>query len=90
MIKHNHNPGNALGIGTKPIPLRLEFADEPRRGTQAMNGYRLQANDRFAGCVCEFMMDDKSSAIQPLVIKVGRRFTGEEVQIPMSRFHNQT
>ena len=31
------------------------------------------------------MMDDKSWAIQQLVIKVGHRFTGKDVQIPMSQ-----
>jgi hypothetical protein len=30
-------------------------------------------------------MDDKSWSIQQLVIKVGHRFTGKDVQIPMSQ-----
>jgi hypothetical protein len=31
------------------------------------------------------MMDDKSWAIHQLVVKIGHRFTGKEVQIPMSQ-----
>lgn len=52
---------------------------------QAVNGYRLQATDGITGHVCDFMMDDQSWAITQLVVKVGHRFTGKEVQIPMSQ-----
>jgi len=64
---------------------KTERADAHLRSTQAVNGYSLQATDGFAGHVCDFMMDDKSWAIQQLVIKVGHRFTGKDVQIPMSQ-----
>jgi hypothetical protein len=37
------------------------------------------------GHVCDFMMDDKSWAIDQLVIKTGHRFSGKEVQIPTSK-----
>ena len=56
------------------------------RSPQAVNGYNLKTSDGIiVGHVCDFMMDDKSWAIQQLVIKVGHRFTGKEVQIPMSQ-----
>ena len=64
---------------------KAERADAHLRSTQAVNGYSLQATDGFVGHVCDFMMDDKSWAIQQLVIKTGHRFTGKEVQIPMSQ-----
>ena len=45
----------------------------------------MQASDGITGHVCDFMMDDKSWAIQQLVIKTGHRFTGKEVQMPVSK-----
>jgi hypothetical protein len=60
-------------------------ADAHLRSAQAVNGYHLQATDGITGHVCDFLMDDKSWAIGELVIKVGHRFTGKEVQIPVSK-----
>ena len=60
-------------------------ADAHLRSTLAVNGYHLQATDGIVGHVCDFLMDDKSWAINQLVIKVGHRFTGKEVQIPASK-----
>ena len=59
--------------------------DAHLRSAQAVNGYHLQATDGIVGHVCDFLMDDKSWAIRELVIKVGHRFTGKEVQIPVSQ-----
>jgi sporulation protein YlmC with PRC-barrel domain len=59
--------------------------DAHLRSAQAVNGYHLQATDGIVGHVCDFLMDDKSWAIQQLVVKVGHRFTGKEVQIPVSQ-----
>ena len=59
-------------------------ADAHLRSAQAVNGYHLQATDGITGHVCDFLMDDKSWAIRELVIKVGHRFTGKEVRIPVS------
>ena len=67
---------------TGPKP---ERADAHLRSTQAVNGYHLQAGEDIVGHVCDFLMDDKSWAINQLVIKIGHRFTGKEVQIPMSQ-----
>lgn len=64
---------------------KKERADAHLRSTHGVNGYSLQAVDGFAGHVCDFMVDDKSWAIQQLVVKVGHRFTGKDVQIPMSQ-----
>ena len=64
---------------------KSERADAHLRSTQAVSGYHLRATDGIVGHVCDFMMDDKSWAINQLVIKVGHRFTGKEVQIPMSQ-----
>jgi sporulation protein YlmC with PRC-barrel domain len=67
--------------GPKP-----ERADAHLRSTQAVNGYQLKTSDGvIVGHVCDFMMDDKSWAIHQLVVKIGHRFTGKEVRIPMSQ-----
>ncbi len=50
-----------------------------------MSGYHLQATDGIIGYVCDFLMDDQSWAINQLVVKTGHRFTGKEVQVPMSQ-----
>jgi len=60
-------------------------ADAELRSTQAVTGYHLQATDGIAGYVYDFMMDDKSWALDQLVIKTGHRFTGKEVRIPISQ-----
>ncbi len=60
-------------------------ADAELRSTLAVSGYHLQATDGIMGHVCDFMMDDKSWAIDQLVIKTGHRFTGKEVRIPISQ-----
>ena len=60
-------------------------ADAHLRSTQAVSGYHVQATDGIIGHVCDFMMDDKSWAIGQLVVKIGHRFTGNEVLIPVSK-----
>jgi hypothetical protein len=58
-------------------------ADAHLRSMQAVKGYHLQATDSIVGHVCDFMMDDESWAIGQLVVKIGHRFTGKEVLIPV-------
>jgi hypothetical protein len=60
-------------------------ADAHLRSTLAVTGYHLQATDGIVGHVCDFLMDDKSWAIKQLVVKVGHRFTGKEVQLPVCK-----
>jgi hypothetical protein len=72
----NHIPGKAAAGNPRP-----KRPDAHLRSTQSVNGYRLQASDGIAGHVCDFMMDTQSWAICQLVIKVGHRFSGEEVPI---------
>jgi hypothetical protein len=60
-------------------------ADSNLRSTQAVTGYHVQGPDGIAGYVFDFMMDDQSWAINQLVVKTGHRFTGKEVQIPISQ-----
>ena len=61
-----------------------EPADAHLRSTQAVKGYHLQATDGITGHVCDFMMDDQSWAIEQIIVKTGHRFTGKEVEIPVS------
>ena len=70
----------ATPIGPQPEP-----ADAHLRSTQTVGGYHLQANDGIIGHVCDFMMDDRSWAIGQLVVKIGHRFTGNEVLIPAGK-----
>ena len=64
---------------------KAERVDAHLHSVQAVNGYHLQAADGITGHVCDFLMDPKTWAIQQVVIKVGHRLTGKEVQIPMSQ-----
>jgi hypothetical protein len=71
------------GHATAKVP-KHERADAHLRSTQAVSGYNLQASDGIIGHVCDYMMDGQSWAIDQLVIKIGHRFTGKEVQIPVN------
>jgi len=72
------------GEAATPTTALNQRADVHLRSTQAVNGYHLQATDGIVGHICDFMMDDKSWAVRQLVVKVGHRFTGKEVGIPVS------
>ena len=82
-----------LELPVKPLPSEQAAAIDPQRkradahlrSTQTVKGYHLQASDGIIGHVGDFMMDDKSWAIQQLVIKTGHRFSGNEVLIPASK-----
>ena len=62
-----------------------KHADAHLCSTQAVTGYHVQATDGIIGYVFDFMMDDKSWAIGQLVVKIGHRFTGTEVLIPVGK-----
>jgi len=62
-----------------------QSADAHLRSTEAVNGYHLQARDGTIGHVCDFMMDDHRWVIGQLVVKIGHRFSGREVQIPTNK-----
>ena len=62
---------------------KAEGTDAHLRSTRAVNGYHVQATDGIVGHVCDFLMDDKSWAIEELAVKTGHRLTGKEVRIPM-------
>jgi sporulation protein YlmC with PRC-barrel domain len=74
-----------FSLDKSPTGSQPNGPDADLRSTQAVNGYHLQATDGIIGHVCDFMMDDKSWAINQLVVKTGHRFTGKEVQIPISQ-----
>jgi hypothetical protein len=59
-------------------------ADSHLQSTQAVNGYHLMASDGISGHICDFMMDPQNWAIGHLVVKTGHRFSGKEVEIPVS------
>jgi hypothetical protein len=72
--------GSSVTNVSQPKP-----ADAHLRSTQAVSGYHVQATDGVIGHVCDFMMDGKSWAIGQLVVKIGHRFTGNEVLVPTGK-----
>jgi sporulation protein YlmC with PRC-barrel domain len=64
---------------------KAKDADSHLRSTQAVNGYHLMATDGILGHICDFMIDAQSWEIRKLVVKTGHRFSGKEVQIPVSK-----
>lgn len=60
--------------------------EEPQlQSTRVIQGYTLRTRDGARGHLCDFLMDDKSWAIGQLVVKTGRRFSGQEVEIPTKK-----
>jgi len=78
-------PNFVAGEAAAPVTPKVERADAHLRSAQSVNGYHLQATDGIVGHVCDFLMDDQSWAIGELVIKIGHRFTGKEVRIPVCK-----
>jgi len=82
-----------LELPPKPLPSEPAIASGPQperadahlRSTQAVNGYHVQASDGMIGHVCDFMMDAQSWAIGQVVVKIGHRLSGKEVQIPSGK-----
>jgi hypothetical protein len=68
----------------KTVNPEPKLGDASLRSAQAVSGYHLQASDGIVGHVSDFMMDDQSWAIRQLVIKIGHRLSGQDVQIPAS------
>ncbi len=60
-------------------------SDTHLRSAQAVTGYHIQASDGIFGHVSDFMMDAKNWAIRQLIVKTGHRFSGKEVEIPVSQ-----
>ena len=59
-------------------------ADAHLLSTQAVTGYHVHASEEIIGHVSDFLMDAKTWTIGQLVVKIGHRFSGKEVQIPVS------
>ena len=86
--------GEGLWGGTRGFPIlearpktiapRADGPDANLRSTQAVSGYHIMASDGITGHVCDFMMEPKSWVVDRLVVKTGHRFTGKEVEIPVS------
>ncbi|HEY5914736.1 MAG TPA: PRC-barrel domain-containing protein [Verrucomicrobiae bacterium] len=71
-------PGESATASGRPP----ENPDAHLCSTQAVNGYNIQASDGTSGHICDFMVDARSWAIRQLVVKIGHRFSGSEVQLP--------
>jgi hypothetical protein len=75
-----------LGSPAAPLPIGpgSKRADVHLRSIQAVTGYQLGAKNGTIGQVCDFLVDDRSWAISQLIVRTGHRFTGKEVQLPVS------
>jgi sporulation protein YlmC with PRC-barrel domain len=62
-----------------------KHADAHLRSTRAVTGYHFSGSDGVIGQVHDFMMDDRTWAIGQLVVKIGHRFSGREVLIPVNQ-----
>ena len=72
--------------GSTPANLEpLKNSDARLRSAQAVTGYHIMADDGNSGHVCDFLMDAKNWTIRQLVVKTGHRFSGKEVEIPVSQ-----
>jgi hypothetical protein len=81
-----------LELPPRPVPAELvasgpsqENTDAHLRSARAVNGYHIQASDGTCGHICDFMMDAQTWAIRQLVVRIGHRFSGSEVEIPTSQ-----
>lgn len=87
--------GNGLwGMGSYPVILQylkmgpqtqktyhLRF-DKHLRSMKAVTGYGIQTVDGEIGNVSSFLVDDKSWAIQELIVETGHWYAGKEIFIP--------
>jgi hypothetical protein len=78
-------PKSLPGEPTPAAGLPPGRADAHLRSARALNGFHLQASDGIIGHVCDFLMDEQNWAIGQLVVKIGHRFSGKEVQIPTNQ-----
>jgi hypothetical protein len=74
-------PGEpTIKSGAKP-----EHSDVHLRSAQAVTGYQIQAGDEIVGTVVDYLMNDKSWAIEQIVVNTGNRFTGKKVLLSPSQ-----
>jgi hypothetical protein len=73
------------GTAGAAIAKKQNGADVHLQSTQVVRGYRMQGRDGFIGHISDFMMNDKTWVIGGLVIKIGQRFSENEVLIPVGK-----
>jgi len=59
--------------------------DTHLRSTLAVAGYEIEASDGTVGRVTDFLVDDKTWAIQELVVEAGHWYSGKEILIPTDK-----
>jgi len=67
------------------IAKKQNGADVHLRSTRVVRGYRLHGHDGFIGHISDFIMNEKTWGIGGLAIKIGQRFSENEVLIPVSK-----
>ena len=71
-------PGDS--VDRRPV----SAAESHLRSAQAVVGYHVQASDRIIGHVSDFLIDEAGWKIRRLVVRIGHRFSGREVEISAS------
>jgi hypothetical protein len=66
---------------------RHETGDPHLRSAKAVIGYHVQATDELIGHVTDFVMDDKTWAIQQVVVDTGHWLSGKRVMISPSQIN---
>ncbi|HSY18124.1 MAG TPA: PRC-barrel domain-containing protein [Candidatus Acidoferrales bacterium] len=76
---------NLPGTAGAAIAKKQNGADAHLRSARVVRSYRLQGLDGFIGHISDFMMNEKTWVISGLTIKIGQRFSENEVVIPVSK-----
>ena len=69
-------------IPASAVPEVSGQADPHLRSTQAMLGYRIDGSDGDIGHAVDLLMDDEDWAIRLIVIRIGGKLSGHDIQIP--------
>jgi hypothetical protein len=79
--------GGAFPVVSLPVPDGVDRPqyqhreDKHLRSARAVTGYQLQTVDGAIGHVSGFLIDDKSWAINELVVETGHWYSGKEILI---------
>jgi uncharacterized protein YrrD len=89
--------GAILGLGGIPVTMppgaverqadeEQHLRDDPHlRSTLAVAGYEIEATDGPVGHITDFLVDDKTWAIQKIIVEAGHWYSGKEIRIAVSK-----
>ena len=77
-----HTDGNVVRVVNEEGNLN---DDTHLYSTLAITEYEIEASDGTVGRVTDFLLDDKTWAIQKLVVEAGHWYSGKEILIPTNK-----